>query len=159
MSARLAQLAKRGEPSLWAASGFEAIERFIAQTLDDVGRFRLKLANPVGVVRALAQRYAAMATERLTLLKDDLSLLGDVERQLQLYQQDMKRGFEARLGAVEKVLLDMERRGDRFFDDTLRIGRVVDLMNRARVQKEFEEQVVGEAPREISGRWSKRSIG
>jgi len=152
VSARLAQRAKRGEPSLWAASGFEALERFIAQTLDDEGRFRLKLANPVGVVRALAQRYAAIAGERLTLLKEDLSLLAEVDRQLQLYHEDLKRGFEARLGSVEKVLLDMERRGERFFDDTLRIGRVVDLLNRARVQKEFEQQVVGDAPREIERR-------
>src|SRR5262249_12627287 len=105
--------------------------------------------NPVGVARTLAQRYTAIADERLALLKDDVSLLGDVDRQLQLYREDMKRGFEARLGAVDKVLLDMGRRGDRFFDDTLRIGRVVDLMNRARMQKEFEQQVVADAPREI----------
>src|SRR5262245_5612562 len=149
VSARLAQRAKHGEPSLWPASGFEALERFIARTLDDAGRFQLKLANPVGVARALAQRYTAIADERLTLLKDDLSLLGDVDRQLQVYREDMKRGFEARLGSIERVLLDMERRGDRFFDETLRIGRVVDLLNRARVQQEFEQQVVADAPREI----------
>src|SRR5262245_43092585 len=149
VSSRLAQRAKHGEPSLWAASGFEALERFITQTLDDAGRFQLKLANPVGVARALAQRYTAIADERLTLLKDDLSLLGDVDRQLQVYREDMKRGFEARLGSIERVLLDMERRGDRFFDETLRIGRVVDLLNRARVQKEFEEQVVADAPRDV----------
>src|SRR5262249_45143950 len=100
VSARLAQRAKHGEPSRWAASGFEALERFIAQTLDDAGRFQLKLANPVGVARALAQRYTAIADERLALLKDDLLLLGDVDRQLQLYREDMRRGFEARLGSV-----------------------------------------------------------
>ena len=42
--------------------------------------------------------------------------------------------------AVEKVLLEMESRGHHYFDDTLRIGRVFDLLNRARVQQEFEEQ-------------------
>ena len=52
----------------------------------------------------------------------------------------MERGFELRMSAVENVLVDMEARGHRFFEDTLRIGRVVDLLNRARVQKEFEEQ-------------------
>ena len=41
----------------------------------------------------------------------------------------------------------MEARGHRFFEDTLRIGRVVDLLNRARVQKEFEDKVVADAPR------------
>ena len=50
------------------------------------------------------------------------------------------------MAAVEKVLAEMEARGARFFDDTLRIGRVIDLLNRARVQKEFEDKVVADAP-------------
>ena len=48
--------------------------------------------------------------------------------------------------AVEKVLVDMEGRGRNFLDDMLRIGRVFDLMNQSRVQREFEEQVVADAP-------------
>ena len=152
VSARLAQRAKHGEPALWPASGFERLEQYIRETLDDEGRFRLKLANPLGVARALSRRYIAIAEERLALLKDDLLLLADVDAQLTLYREDMKRGFELRISEVERALLDMERRGDRFFEDTLRIGRVVDLLNRARVQKEFEEKVVAEAPREIERR-------
>jgi small GTP-binding protein len=152
VSARLAQRAKHGEPALWPASGFERLEQYIRETLDDEGRFRLKLANPLGVARALSQRYIVIAEERLALLKDDLLLLADVDAQLALYREDMKRGFELRISEVERALLDMERRGDRFFEDTLRIGRVVDLLNRARVQKEFEEKVVAEAPREIERR-------
>jgi small GTP-binding protein len=152
VSARLAQRAKHGEPALWPASGFERLEQYIHATLDDEGRFRLKLANPLGVARALSQRYTVIAEERLALLKDDLLLLADVDAQLTLYREDMKRGFELRISEVERALLDMERRGERFFEDTLRIGRVVDLLNRARVQKEFEDKVVADAPREIERR-------
>jgi len=149
VSARLALRAKQGEPSAWSASRFEPLERYIAETLDEGSRFRLKLANPIGVGEALAERYAAIAGERLTLLKDDLSLLENVEQQLALYRTDLARGFELRMTAVEKVLLDMETRGHAFFEDTLRIGRVMDLFNRARIQKEFEERVVANAPRQI----------
>jgi hypothetical protein len=53
------------------------------------------------------------------------------------------------MGAVEKVLADMEVRGHRYFEDTLRIGRVFDLLNRARIQKDFEEVVVADAPASI----------
>ncbi len=42
----------------WAASRFEALERYIRDTLDEGSRFRLKLSNPLGVGQALAQRYA-----------------------------------------------------------------------------------------------------
>jgi hypothetical protein len=53
---------------------------------------------------------------------------------------------------VEKVLVEMEGRGHAYFEDTLRIGRVMDLLNRARVQKEFEDRVVADAPRQIERR-------
>jgi hypothetical protein len=101
---------------------------------------------------ALADRFAKIAAERLTVIHDDLDLVGAIERQLSVYRDDMKRGFELRITAVEKVLADMERRGDRFFEDMLRLGRVADLLNRARVQKEFEDKVVADAPAQIERR-------
>jgi hypothetical protein len=154
VSARLALRAKAGSPAHWAASRFEALESFIAETLHETSRFRLKLANPIGVGQALAHRYATIADERLTLLQDDMAVLEDVERQLAIYGDDLARGFELRMTAVEKVLVDMESRGHQYFEDTLRLGRVVDLLNRARIQKEFEERVVADAPRQIERRVS-----
>ncbi len=151
-SARLAMRAKQGEPSLWNASRFEALERFIRDSLDEGSRFRLKLANPLGVGQALAHRYGTIADERLVLLKEDVALLEDIERQLAVYRDDLARGFELRMTAVEKVLVDMEARGHAYFEDTLRIGRVMDLLNRARIQKEFEDRVVADAPRHIDRR-------
>jgi small GTP-binding protein len=149
VSARLALRAKQGEPSVWGASRFEPLERYIRDTLDEGSRFRLKLANPVAVGQALAHRYATIAEERLILLDEDVLLLEDIERQLAVHRSDMARGFELRMTAVEKVLVDMEARGHAYFEDTLRLGRVIDLLNRARVQKEFEERVVADAPRQI----------
>jgi small GTP-binding protein len=154
VSARLALKAKSGEPSLWSASRFEPLERYLRETLDETARFQLKLANPLGVGHTLAGRYAAIAGERLTLLRDDVAALDAIERQIAVYRSDLASGFAARMAAVENVLLEMERRGHQYFEDTLRLGRVVDLMNRARVQKEFEERVVGPAPRDIERRVS-----
>ena len=152
VSARQALRAKQGDPALWAASRFEPLERFIATTLDEGSRFRLKLANPLGVGQSLAHKYAEIAGERLTLLKDDAGRLEEIEAQLALYREDVAKGFELRMTAVQKVLLDMEARGHAYFEDTLRIGRVIDLFNRARVQKEFEDRVVADAPHQIERR-------
>jgi GTP-binding protein EngB required for normal cell division len=152
VSARLAQRAKAGEPSLWATSGFEALEHFLQKTLDENRRFQLKLANPIGVGQALAGRYARIAEERLAVLRDDLALLADVERQVAVYRADLAAGFDLRMSAVEKVLIEMEARGHRYVEETMRIGRVLDLLNRVRVQKEFEDKVVADAPREIERR-------
>ena len=152
VSARAAYRAKHGEPHLWPDSGFDALETYIRTTLDQASRMRLKLLNPLGVGAALVDRYSRAARERLLLLEGDFRLLEDVEQQLAAYRYDMARQFEPRMAAVDNVLLEMERRGHDFFDDTMRIGRVLDLLNRARVQEGFERQVVADAPQQIERR-------
>jgi small GTP-binding protein len=149
VSARQALRAKQGDPTLWAASGFEALERYITSTLDAPGRVHLKLLNPLGVGAAITERHGGIVRERLGLLKDDFATLEEVERQLDVYQQDLLRDFEFRMADIDKILLEMERRGQDFFDETIRIGRVMDLLNRSRVQQGFEQQVVADAPQQI----------
>ncbi|NUR54189.1 MAG: GTP-binding protein [Acidobacteria bacterium] len=152
VSARAAFRAKNGEPQLWPQSGFDALERYIRSTLDQSARTRLKLLNPIGVGSALLERYPTATRDRLALLQEDFALLEDVEGQLTIYGKDMAREFEGRMASVDNVLLEMERRGQDFFDDTMRIGRMFDLLNRARVQEGFERQVIADAPQQIEKR-------
>ena len=149
VSARLALRAKQGDPTVWVASRFEALERYIRETLDSAGRIRLKLLNPLGVAAALTDRHVAAVRERAALLKDDVATLDEVERQLSVYQADLLRDFEFRIADLDRILLEMERRGQEFFDDTIRVGRVFDLLNRSRIQQGFEQHVVGDAPQQI----------
>ncbi len=152
VSAKAAFRAKTGEPQFWQESGFDALERYIRSSLDQSARTKLKLLNPLGVGAALIERYQAATRERLAMLQEDFSLLEDVEGQLAVYAKDMARDFEGRMASVDNVLLEMERRGQDFFDDTMRIGRMFDLLNRARVQEGFERQVVADAPQQIEKR-------
>jgi small GTP-binding protein len=149
VSARLAMRAKQGQPDVWAASRFEALERYIHDRLDERERLRLKLANPVGIGAALSTRYLEVTDGRLSLLRDDLRLLDDVDKQHAVHREDVQRGFDLRMGEIDNVLLQMEQRGHEWFDDTLRIGRVVDLLNKSRVQERFVREVVADAPAEI----------
>ena len=76
-------------------------------------------------------------------------MLEDVESQLTLYQEDMQRDFEFRMSDIENVLFEMEQRGQDYFDETLRLPRVFDLLNKSRIQKEFEQRVVADVPQRI----------
>jgi small GTP-binding protein len=149
VSSRLALRGKQGDAAAWSSSGFEALEKYIATTLDAPGRVQLKLLNPLGVGASLAERHAGFVRERLALLKGDFETLEEVERQLAVYQQDLVRDFELRMSDIDVILLQMERRGHDYFDETMRIGRVMDLLNRSRVQQGFEQQVVADAPQQI----------
>jgi len=152
ISARGALRAKQGEGSLWEKSRFAPFERYIHETLDESSRLRLKFLNPLGVGSRLVDKYLKKADSRMAFLKTDFDLLADVEAQLAVYKEDMHHNFSFRMGDIEKILFEMEKRGQAFFDDTFRLGRVFDLLSKARVQQEFERQVVADAPQRIEGK-------
>ena len=154
VSARLALKAKladtRGErDALWTASNFEDAETYIHKTLDEKSRVQLKLRNPLGVGERMAARYLELARNQLALLAEDLKAIGNIEGQLEIYRTDMQNDFRYRLADVEKVLLAMNNRGMVYFDETLRLARVFDLINTQRIQGEFERNVVADTPYQI----------
>ena len=134
---------------MWEQSGFGAVEDYLLNTLDQQERVRLKLLNPLNVGLRLASKYKEAAFERLKLLAQDVEAIQNIDQQLALFHQEMLRDFEPRLARLDVLLGDMERRGMRFFEETIRIGRIKSLMDSEGVKRTFERDVIGETPREI----------
>jgi small GTP-binding protein len=156
VSSLLAQQAKAlGERNpaerarLWEASRFGALEEYIFTTLDQEGRIRLKLLSPLGVGERITEKYIQITEDRLAVLRDDLATIDNIERQLVAYQEDMRRQFSYHLTRVENIIARMLQRGDAFFEETIRLGRVFDLLNKDKVRGEFERQVVANTETQI----------
>ena len=154
VSARMALRAKMaGTPgereALWSASQFQGVETYILKTLDEKSRVQLKLSNPLGVGERLTANYRELAQNRLDLLAEDVKAIENIEGQLEVYRADMHNDFRYRMADVEKVLLAMNNRGMVYFDETLRMARILDLINTQRIQGEFERKVVGDTPQQI----------
>jgi small GTP-binding protein len=163
VSARLALKAKEQagqthaaleHSDLWAQSRFGTLERYILTALDAAERLRLKLENPVGVADHLSNHYRRLIENRSIVLKDDFEAIDGIEAQLDAYDIDMRRDFKYHLSHVDNVLYGMAERGDRFFDETMRIGRVFDLVNGEKVRAEFERTVVADTSRAVEAQVS-----
>ena len=157
LSARLALRAKMTDDGaererLWEASRFAPLERYILETLDQESRIRLKLLNPLGVAERLADQYREAVDERLGLLREDLETIDNIDRQLDLYKEDMRRDFRFRLSDMENILYEMLSRGMEFFDNAVRLRNVLDLMNTKRVRQGFEQRVVADTPQRIEAK-------
>lgn len=153
VASRLALRGKMNNDSaLFTQSRFEALETYIVDTLDEKERVRLKLLNPLGVAEHLAKRYLEVTDGRLNLLKEDFAAIEDIERQMALFKEDMQREFRFRLSDVDNILREFENRGMSFFDDTMRIARVMDLMNKSKMKADFERNVVADLPQRIEKR-------
>src|SRR4028118_190984 len=157
VSAYLARKAKLAGPgvefdALMGASGFEELERYVRDLVDEEGRVRLKLESPLGVVEELVRRYGLAVGERMSLLEDDFKMSENVESQLQLYKEDMKRDFEARMSEIENIILTMNERGDEWFEENIRLANVRELVQRTKVQERFQREVVADTEKLIDER-------
>ena len=149
VSARAARRGRAGDAAAWEASGFAPLEQHLGSALDDRGRLRMKLRSPLGVGRRLAGDLLRESEARLALLAADRATVDEVERGIAQYGADMHRDFSFRWSDIDKLLVEMERRGHDHFDDTIRLVRVRELLDRERVRTGFERDVVGDTPQRI----------
>jgi small GTP-binding protein len=125
---------------------FRALEQFLTATLNQTERVRIKLRSPLGVAIKVAQEYTNKAQRRLELLNDDMTTVQQVEHQLDLYRRDMAQEFESHLLRVDRVLDNMEERGDKFFDKTLQVSNITNLANKNAIRTSFEREVLEGTP-------------
>ncbi len=153
LSSRLSLQAKQeNDPALLAESGFAVLERYIVTTLDEKERIHLKLSNPLGVGLHLIAKYLQVVDGQLTLLQEDFDVMEDIERHLATYREDMAREFRFRLKDVENVLYEFESRGMAYFDETVRLARIFDLIKKAQLEEQFKREVVADVPQVIEAR-------
>ncbi len=150
VSARQAMEARtKGASDIWERSGFDAVEEYLLHTLDQEERVRLKLLNPLNVGLRLAGRYKEAAFERLKVLAQDVEALQNIDGQLALFHQGMLRDFEPRLARLDLLLNEMEQRGFRFFEETIRLGRIRSLLDSEAVKRSFEREVIADTPQQL----------
>lgn len=156
ISARQAIKARAAEgeeqAQLWEASRFGTVESYIVDTLDEETRVRLKLLSPLGVARRLTDKYLAATEGRLETLREDLATIDNIEQQLGMFREDLQNDVRYYLGELDVVFQDLQQRGERFFDETIRIGRLGDLMNRDKLRAGFEREVVADFTQQLDAK-------
>ena len=154
VSARLGQraLAEPDEEKrkrLWSASGLDKLEEYITSTLDDTERLKLKFSNPLGVVEHLLAQTAKENDVQSEGLKEDLQTAASLEATITEYERDLKNELQPRLAEVENILHRLEQRGLDFFDTTMRLTNIQELIRGDKVRAEFEKRVLADVPKQI----------
>ncbi|MDQ2692990.1 MAG: dynamin family protein, partial [Chloroflexota bacterium] len=154
VSARLGQRAlAESDPSkrqeLRAASGLDALEQYITSTLDDTQRLKLKFNNPLGVAENIITQSAQVNEAESEDIKEDIQTASALEATVSDYERDLRNELQPRMAEVENILHRLEQRGLDFFDTTMRITNIQELMRGDKVRREFEKQVLADIPQQI----------
>jgi len=134
----LKQKLSTGLPDL----SLKIIEDYILGILDPETQIKLKLLNPLKVIDTLVNKYQSIIKDRMELISSDVKLLDDIQQQLTLFEADMMKSIKFRYSDIDKALLEYEKRGVEYFEEVFRFGRIMDLLNKQRIQAEYNKVVV-----------------
>ncbi len=157
VSAELAYAAKTAgsdavRETLWPQSRFAPLEDFITRTLAGPERLTLKLIAPLDAADRLAAALGTRLEARLQVLEQDEQNLSELNARLEAARAELQQGYGRYVAEVDNLLLQMERSGVQFLDDTIRIGKLKLLRDRDAFKEEFARQVVRDTDRQIEDR-------
>lgn len=131
------------------AGRFAALRAHLERVLTDRERVRLKLASALGVAARLLADQQASVSARQATLSQDREARAAIERRLVEHAEELRQELEPRLDRLDNLLLEMQARADRFFDETVRLGRLLDLFNADKLRADFERDVIADVPRRL----------
>ena len=131
------------------AERFRRFQNHLFERLSQASLVQLKLLNPLGVARKLVSDHLGKAEARLIVLAKDAEALRQIDRQLELYEEDTRTGFKQHLASIENDLLQMSLRGETFLDEHMRLLKIGEMLQGRRIREAFEHEVVSDTPERI----------
>lgn len=144
--------AKRETQDGQFTGGMSDLDAYIRTWLDQDARLRVKFNTPLGVADQVLKRAESAAQLEREQLAQDVETADHVEREVTTYARDVKSELEPRIAEVDNLLYKLEARGNDFFDQNIRLIKIMDLARGDKFRAMFEQQVLAGVPQEIDNR-------
>ncbi len=134
-----------GEP-LSGLNEWAAFVDYFQSNLRDRDRVRLKLTAPLRSLTPVLARQADALAERLRLVQGDQSALASILTEVDAYETRMRADVSRYQSQITNILWQLERRGQRFFDELVRLSNIMRLRDKDIVENRFRNEVVADTP-------------
>ncbi len=139
----------KARADLMEASRFGPFERFVFETLTGRDLLALKLHAPLDASEKLVAAVEERLDARADVLSRDEANLDLLARRQSEARADLDAFAQGPLGEIDALLGEMERRGVKFLDNTIRVSGLKLLRDKDAFKEEFARQVVRQADRQI----------
>lgn len=144
--------AKREAADGKLSGGMAALNEYIRTWLDQEARLRVKFTTPLGVGEQVLKRAENSSQLEREQLAQDIETAEHVDREVTSYEKDIRSELEPRIAEVDNLLYKLEARGMDFFDQNVRLTKVLDLARGDKFRALFEQEVLTGVPQEIDNR-------
>ena len=100
-------------------------------------------------IEKLVTQIETEAQNQGETLNEDLQTAASLESTITEYERDLQNELRPRLAEVENILHRLEQRGLDFFDTTMRITNIQQLIHGDKVRAEFERRVLADVPQQV----------
>ena len=150
VSSRLAKKA-RSEMSqeLWRESGFEALEQYIQDKMDEKARFRMKMLSALGVASRVEDEASSRVRKELQFYNEDLKLTETIRGEVDLYRNDMLKEIDRSMKEIHAIFSEIKVRGHQYFEDLFVVRNLPNILKKDKNRVLFQENVLQNMPTEV----------
>ncbi len=124
--------------------GVAALEAYIRDLLAGPAA-AIKLGAPLGVLLRLTAEARDRLGARERELAAELERCRTLDALLERHLRQTREEFAGRLAELGQAFRQIEARGERWFRETVRLGRILDLLNASKVERSFQAEVLADA--------------
>ena len=150
VSARTAMKARHeNDPELWKKSGYDELEKYIQNKLNEKSRFIYKMNAALGIGERLAQQTLNLQKEEMQFYQEDLILTDSIQDQAASYKTDIEKEINRSLAEIRTIFSDIKKSGNEYFEKLLKVKNIPNLVRKDKTKLEFQDQVLKSLPTDV----------
>ena len=150
ISARMAKKARaQMSQELWAESGYEALENYFQEKMDERARFNMKMLSALGITSKVEAETTSRVQNELTFYNEDRKLTEAIRGQLDLYQGDMTKEIARSMKEIHSIFSEIRERGHKYFEEMFVIKNMPNILRKDKNRLMFQENVLQNLPIEV----------
>lgn len=150
VSARTAMKARHeNDPELWKKSGYDELEKYIQEKLNEKSRFIYKMNAALGIGERLAQQTLDLQKEEIQFYQEDLILIDSIQDQAASYKTDIEKEINRSLAEIRTIFSDIKKSGNEYFEKLFKVKNIPNLVRKDKTKLEFQDQVLKSLPTDV----------
>lgn len=137
------------DEALASESGFDALETFLQEKLNDEARFQMKMEAALSLGEKTVADALALLKEETDLYTEDLRLTETIQDQSNAYQVELRKEVDRSSNEIHAIFEEIKTRGNEYFDELFKVKNIPNILKKEKNQLEFQDRVLQNLPTAI----------
>jgi small GTP-binding protein len=140
---------KENNPELWKKSGFDQLEIFLQEKLNEKSRFKYKMDSALAIGERVANQTLQLLENEIKFYREDLNLADAIQEQTQVYRSEIEREINRSLSEIHAYFRQIKESGNEYFEKLFKVKNIPNLIRKDKTKLEFQNEVLKSLPTDI----------